>query len=193
MKEIYPSIWVYENAFQESQKIINNVEAFIDNNPAHNWSWARTGHSTEENLQDSHRTNQSFSISPLQHIEEMKSVDDSIFNGTTSLIGQYAKHYDLGVLHDEGYSILKYKDGMQYKQHYDCGPLFASRVVSMLIYLNDEYAGGELEFPYLGVKHKPNTGDVILFPSNYTFSHIAHPVTEGTKYCVVTWMGYGNK
>jgi predicted 2-oxoglutarate/Fe(II)-dependent dioxygenase YbiX len=29
---------------------------------------------------------------------------------------------------------------------------------------------------------------LILFPSNYAYSHIAHPVTSGTKYAMVTWI-----
>ena len=31
-------------------------------------------------------------------------------------------------------------------------------------------------------------GMVILFPSNYAYRHIAHPVTSGTKYAIVTWI-----
>jgi hypothetical protein len=29
---------------------------------------------------------------------------------------------------------------------------------------------------------------LILFPSNYAYSHIAHPITNGTKYAMVTWI-----
>ena len=29
---------------------------------------------------------------------------------------------------------------------------------------------------------------LILFPSSYPYMHIAHPVTKGTKYNLVTWL-----
>ena len=32
------------------------------------------------------------------------------------------------------------------------------------------------------------TGMLLLFPSNYPYAHIAHHVTSGTKYAIVTWL-----
>jgi predicted 2-oxoglutarate/Fe(II)-dependent dioxygenase YbiX len=62
------------------------------------------------------------------------------------------------------------------------------RVVSAILYLNDDYEGGHLEFPNFGIKIKPQAGMLILFPSNYAYTHAAHPVTKGTKYALVTWI-----
>ena len=62
------------------------------------------------------------------------------------------------------------------------------RSVSALCYLNDNYEGGEIEFVNFKIKIKPLAGMVILFPSNYAYRHIAHPVTSGTKYAIVTWI-----
>jgi predicted 2-oxoglutarate/Fe(II)-dependent dioxygenase YbiX len=87
----------------------------------------------------------------------------------------------------EPYGLLKYQEGEEYKQHYD-GGTDTGRAVSALVYLNDDYVGGEIEFPNFGVKIKPQAGMLILFPSNYAYSHIAHPVINGTKYCLVTWL-----
>lgn len=191
MQEIYPSIWIFEKQFSNPGEICNSIEKVIDDNLTLNWTWAQTSkQNASENIQDFHRTNQVFSISSNVNIEELKKIDDIIFNITTSCVNQYSVHYGLGPMDDEGYSILKYENGTMYKQHHDCGPMHSNRVVSMLAYLNDDFVGGELEFPYIGIKYKPSAGDVVLFPSNYTFSHIAHPVSEGTKYAVVSWLGH---
>jgi Rps23 Pro-64 3,4-dihydroxylase Tpa1-like proline 4-hydroxylase len=191
VKEIYPSVWVFEKAFANPSGIYESVEKFVDNNLSFSWKWAQTDKpDANDSLQDSMRTNQIFYVSANAAIQEIKEIDTLIFNGTTDFIKQYSSHYLLGGLTDEGYAILKYEKGTMYKQHHDCGGSNKGRVVSMLVYLNDDFVGGELEFPHIGVKHKPSAGDIVLFPSNYTFSHIAHPVTEGTKYAVVSWLAY---
>ena len=62
--------------------------------------------------------------------------------------------------------------------------------LSSLFYLNDDYEGGELYFDKFNLKIKPKAGDLYLFPSTYLFSHASLPVTEGTKYSIVTMLDY---
>lgn len=49
-----------------------------------------------------------------------------------------------------------------------------------LIYLNDDYDGGELTFTELGITIKPTAGSVVFFPC--TAVHEAKPVANGEKY-----------
>ena len=70
----------------------------------------------------------------------------------------------------------------------DGGSTDVSRQVSCVCYLNDDYQGGELEFPNFKVKIKPEQGMLILFPSSFPYLHIAHPITQGIKYTLVTWL-----
>ena len=100
----------------------------------------------------------------------------------------HATRYDINEsLWHEPYSILKYEEGDQYKSHYDGGTAIG-RAISAICYLNDNFDGGELEFVNFGIKFKPEPGTLILFPSNYAYRHVAHPVTNGTKYALVTWI-----
>jgi predicted 2-oxoglutarate/Fe(II)-dependent dioxygenase YbiX len=87
----------------------------------------------------------------------------------------------------EGYNMLKYSSGEEYKVHYD-GATETGRHVSAILYLNDEYEGGEIEFPAFKIKIKPQAGMLIMFPSNFAYRHVAHPVISGTKYAMVTWL-----
>jgi predicted 2-oxoglutarate/Fe(II)-dependent dioxygenase YbiX len=100
----------------------------------------------------------------------------------------YAKKYgtDEGLWH-EHYNMLRYRGGQEYKAHYD-GSTATGRSLSAIVYLNNNYEGGHVEFTNFGVKIKPEPGMLLLFPSNYAYTHIAHPVTEGTKYAIVTWL-----
>lgn len=99
----------------------------------------------------------------------------------------YAKKHEIPELIHEEYNVLKYSGGQEYKAHYD-GPTATGRSLSAIVYLNDNYEGGEIEFVNFDIKIKPEPGMLILFPSNYAYRHIAHPVTRGTKYAIVTWI-----
>jgi predicted 2-oxoglutarate/Fe(II)-dependent dioxygenase YbiX len=101
----------------------------------------------------------------------------------------YAKKFETNYTFHEYYSLLKYRGSK--KEHYDAhfdGGTTSGRSISAVFYLNDDYEGGEIEFVHYGVKIKPKSGSLILFPSNYAYAHIAHEVTKGTKYAIVTWV-----
>lgn len=52
------------------------------------------------------------------------------------------------------------------------------------MYFNDDYEGGDLGFPDLGVSVKPTPGSVIVFPSSYL--HQSTLMVRGTKYVTNT-------
>lgn len=86
----------------------------------------------------------------------------------------------------EAYSLLKYLEQSEYKPHHDHAPN-NRRVYSMVSFLSTPEEGGQLEFPHFGVTVEAICGRVIMFPSNFPYLHIAHPVTKGIKYSLVTW------
>jgi len=96
----------------------------------------------------------------------------------------YAQKHDIDDMFHEGYQMLRYSGGQEYKAHAD-GSTGDGRAISAILYLNDEFEGGEVEFVNFGVKIKPEPGMLLLFPSTYPYTHIAHPVTSGT---IVTWI-----
>jgi predicted 2-oxoglutarate/Fe(II)-dependent dioxygenase YbiX len=103
--------------------------------------------------------------------------------------------YKQKVRHIEKPQLLYYKVGGKYDVHNDCeswinGNLkqVCDRDVSVLVYLNDDYEGGELEFPDWGCTFKPKAGTVIAFPSYIEFSHRVHPVTKGERFSLVSWI-----
>lgn len=92
--------------------------------------------------------------------------------------------------------ILRYKPGGEYKPHADSDNWLVTeqkwkrvidRDLSILIYLNDEFDGGEIVFPNFGVKLKPSRGLLIAFPADCRYLHTARPVTAGVRYALVSW------
>ena len=56
----------------------------------------------------------------------------------------------------------------------------------ILLYLNDDYEGGEF---YVAEKEfKPKKGSAIIFPSNFMYPHEAKAVTKGTRWSIVSWL-----
>lgn len=73
-----------------------------------------------------------------------------------------------------------------YEWHEDVGANNMSlRKLSMVVMLNDDFEGGELEiFPYEKIKLKK--GMIICFPS-YKY-HKVHSVTKGERWSLVSWV-----
>lgn len=74
----------------------------------------------------------------------------------------------------EAFSVLHYTVGQEAREHADyIDPAaagakeqiarFGQRVATVLVYLNDDYTGGETEFPHIGIKHRGKTGDALAF------------------------------
>ncbi len=81
--------------------------------------------------------------------------------------------------------LLKYNETGHLPAHQDQG--VSSRVLSVLLYLNDDYEGGEIEFRHSNIKFKPEPGSVLFFPSNFLYVHEVYPVTKGPRYALPNW------
>lgn len=91
--------------------------------------------------------------------------------------------------------FLRYDVGDHYDKHNDSESYVknklkrvSNRDISLLLYLNDNYEGGELEFTKLQLTIRPKKGMLIAFPSYEDFEHKVHPVTKGTRYTIVSWI-----
>ena len=105
--------------------------------------------------------------------------------------------------------IVKYEVGGEYKTHHDFFPPSeeysstamkqgGQRVITCLFYLNDDFEGGETEFPTKKIKVTPKTGRLLMWsnihPSgqlDYESLHAGLPVISGTKWIAVVWVRQG--
>jgi hypothetical protein len=59
---------------------------------------------------------------------------------------------------------------------------------SSIIYLNEDYEGGEIEFPNQKFKYKAKSGSAVIFPSAGTeMVHRINQVKNGTRYTMAFW------
>ncbi|MDB5697964.1 MAG: hypothetical protein JWN69_768 [Alphaproteobacteria bacterium] len=96
----------------------------------------------------------------------------------------------------EPLQILRYRPGQQYKAHSDALPDESNqRMQTILVYLNDDYTGGETHFLANDLKVRGAAGDAILFvnagPDGRPFADARHAglsVTSGTKLLASRWI-----
>jgi hypothetical protein len=81
--------------------------------------------------------------------------------------------------------LLRYDASGYLPAHQDQG--ISSRVLSVLLYLNDDYEGGEITFQHSNIRFKPEPGSVLFFPSNFLYVHEVAAVTKGPRYALPNW------
>ena len=96
---------------------------------------------------------------------------------------------------DTGYQIQRTVPGtVGYDWHHDwiCVKetlgFFSMRCLTYIWYLNDIDVDGETEFKNTGDKIKPETGKLLLFPSDWTHVHRGIPPKNQTKYISTGWI-----
>lgn len=89
----------------------------------------------------------------------------------------------------ESIQVLEYHPNQEYKFHHDTSNDLNSkeyhRIISIVLYLNDEFDGGGTEFIHR--TYKPSPGYCLIFPSNWCFPHSGQKVLSGKKRVAVTW------
>jgi prolyl 4-hydroxylase len=103
--------------------------------------------------------------------------------------------------------IMQYRPGEEFRPHHDfldpgqpghASELtrFGQRIATFLIYLNDDFEGGETVFPKAGFSHRGRKGDALLFANVDSASrapdpltlHAGLPPTRGEKWIFSQWI-----
>ena len=100
--------------------------------------------------------------------------------------------YDQG----ETLQLLRYAPGAQYRAHFDALAGEANqRVATVLVYLTDDYEGGETQFVRTGLAYRGRKGDALLFRNvdaggrpDPMALHAGLPVTRGVKIIASRWI-----
>ena len=140
----------------------------------------------------------------------LNKVYDAVDGDITHCIEQYVekfKHYGSYITRKDEYTLMKYKKGFSQDEQVDIEPIdddeqedeedeqnsmeilpCNSRKLSVMVFLNDDYEGGNIIFPYQKVDYKPSKGDVLVFDSGALHPYSISKITKGKKYVVSTWM-----
>lgn len=189
---------VYRNALPEAMKIPEKLEAVLGSGKSSffKWSEATVGdHETKKDYRDcvDFKIKRDALMPGNEFSNAIIEVHDSITKKLYECLEEFTARYHLNKLnYIEAINFVKYGPGQHFKVHPDSGPTYSCDV-STVMYLNDDYEGGELWFPHFDYTYVPSYGDIVLFPSSWLFSHAALPVKSGTKYSAVTMFSYNDR
>jgi hypothetical protein len=192
-EEVAPGIVIYSNVISDMENLSKDIEDGIE---AAKLEWkdayvkSHSGVSVDKKIRDV----KSISIEKV-HPGAMNPIKESFYNnlfeifqkGFALVENDYRLMYGIQTEWHDNYQVLKYGEGQHFTNHVD-DSLDYHRRISTLYYLNDNYSGGEINFPRFKLSIKPLKNQMILFPSTYVYNHSVSPVKEGTRYAVVSWL-----
>ena len=100
-------------------------------------------------------------------------------------------HKNFSCIHHTDFRINRYGiDGFMSSHvdniHHSHGQQYGYPQVSVLLFLNDNYEGGEIIVA--DNEYNPTAGSALIFPSNFMFPHEVKSVTKGERWSVVSWL-----
>jgi len=123
------------------------------------------------------------------------------------IIMKVCNMYNLPFENAEDLQVVKYEKGNYYKEHHDSFPFYepeflsqgGHRVLTTLIYLNDDFEAGETRFVNLDKNIKPHKNSAIVFHPLDSENKRCHPkalhaglpIKSGTKYVANVWIREG--
>lgn len=196
-EEIAPGMVVYSNVIDNSDSLYSDIEEGMISAKIE-WQSAMVREGNDKNTVNNLTRNTStigipysgtIQESPLTTFSEEFTINlnNLFFENFDPIEKDYKASYGIETVWHDQYGILKYGEGQFFTNHIDDHQDFHRRI-STIYYLNDNYVGGEINFPRFGITFKPKANQMILFPSTYVYNHSVSPVIEGERYAVVSWM-----
>ena len=149
--------------------------------------------------------------SATEHHTKVRDSDQAVMQSPTvdwliaSLERLLAGAAGQSLVHAEPMVVLRYRPGQQYRWHRDYVTatepraqqelqMFGQRVHTGIVYLSDDFEGGETEFREWNLSLRPARGECISFSSvdaagrpNPDSVHRGAPVTAGEKWIATLW------
>lgn len=186
------NIVYFKGAIKNYQEIIDAIES-LSNDAVSDWRpWNGHGSSTRygdikdvrkdkivEINSDKDRAKAAFAINCLTNkMSECAIEYADIFD-----IDRDALYYAVSLLTDPRTTmgINKYDEGAFMGSHVDFNEDNYYLAYTIVVYLNDDYEGGELYFNDLDITIKPEAGSIIMYPSSAPYAHQSLKVLKGRK------------
>jgi len=200
-EEIYPNVIVYRNMLKDPIKAYETLrDSESTSNGEHyfkTWDpWAHFGTYTQ--FKDEFECRD---VEKTDMFKREKELVDEVTESYNKAISHYLKQTGVELPEGARYSGQSYckyfneidtlKNNMTMQYHTDYvqshrdmpGEKF---FITCTFYLNDNYNGGDIEFYINGetVNHKPQAGDIVIFPSIAPYYHGVKTIPDGNKFFI---------
>jgi hypothetical protein len=182
-EELYKGIFVIKNFLQESE--IEALERQFSEMAEEDWRIQYTDSLFAfikkqygvETIEEAQALGHNIKIDEDWVDKNATIKDREVMDAINSRLNKIFDKFPDLVLHGVG-SIQRQYEGVRLAYHIDSlsNPLV---VFANVLYINDDFAGGELHFPNIDVTYKPQRGSMIVFPSADDYLHGVLPVGPG--------------
>lgn len=193
LQVLHPDIWYWENSLSYPDELVSFIED-IDKDPI---SYSRISKWQNWNASD----DRSLVYGATKNIitENLKKTtgSDSTDKKTLYIANSFLMAFEIATerylaghnLDKNNYKlelqqlpIKKWNTGQSMGPHFDGQDGNKNLAFSLVAYVNDDYEGGEINFPNHNVTIKPKSGSMIMFPSQEPYIHEVMPITSGVRY-----------
>ena len=179
--EVFDKIVYYKNLFTDNLNIVDLIEEDELSATSKITKWNSWGPSDNKVVYGKQKF-----INNVSNEFNVSKFDSFIINTIKDAVikcsQEYSERYSLDIGKLTPLSISKYFEGKGMGPHIDSYSDSPKEVLSIVLYLNNNYEGGELYFKNQNIKIKPEAGSLIAFPSVDPYFHESMPVLSGIKY-----------
>lgn len=117
-----------------------------------------------------------------------------LMNGTRyRIIDELRSFYGEPQLYSDTIQIVRWNKGQSMPPHADNANPDGSehvtpwRAYASVVYLNDDYEGGDIFFPRLATRVQPAKGMLLGFRGDFAHEHGVEEITDGVRYTMPGW------
>lgn len=216
-QRIKNEVFLYEDVIEDTKKLISLIEELDEDESVHavipEWGFwfsnSKDGHSFGSKKDFAPERLNELEGHPRE--EDVRYVIETIQGGLKNIADAYYR--DMEIEGEPNMSpfagIMKYRAGCEMGAHFDAQAGDRTLKYSIVMYLNDDYEGGEISFivrPYdlrnpknfhlqplpdaddpknqelTDAILKPKAGSALIFPSTHPYKHQVHIIKNGDKY-----------
>jgi len=191
MEYVHPEIFYWDNVLSYPNEFIGFVEEIDKNTDSHTKIPAWSEWRASDDISTLYGYAKTFGLKQSKEKTGNEKIDQKILYISNSLEMAFEmcteRYFQNRRLDPSKYSltidplnIKKWNTGAYMGPHPDGDTQATGLAFSIILYLNDDYEGGEIRFRDHNITIKPKAGSLIIFPSNII--HEVLPITSGVRY-----------
>ena len=113
----------------------------------------------------------------------LRPESEKIKNILLNILNKAKQEFNNNDLFITSYMISSYNPGFSMGVHIDTEDMRECNKISMVLYLNNEFSGGDIVFPVINFKHSPKAKELVSFLSEpEENAHGVEVIESGTRY-----------
>jgi len=182
-KKLKDKIVYFEDAIDDPYELLDNIEKINNEKLIHHIidAWKPWFSGDKDHIYGERKFVFGKNLKESTGLE--KNIVEILENTMNKSARQYAEIFNISapIELSTNFVINKYNTGEKMGSHVDWNIKNNTLEYSFVVYLNDNYEGGEIYWPNHKVLLKPKAGSLVIFPSKEPYQHSVKEITKGNK------------